>query len=122
MKFKGVLFSRKRPVGEAQQASIPTVVCEREGTKPAGCFRENPRGGGSFAGGRRWLGRCSPLWGCAGRAALATTKIPPRRTPFNSQTGSQGRIEIYERVIILTDPDGTKHSAPHDWFKEVTFK
>jgi hypothetical protein len=34
----------------------------------------------------------------------------------------EGRIEIYERVVIITDPDGTKHCAPHDWFKEITFK
>jgi hypothetical protein len=35
---------------------------------------------------------------------------------------TQGRIEIYERVVVITDPDGTKHCAPHDWFKEITFK
>jgi hypothetical protein len=35
---------------------------------------------------------------------------------------TQGRIEIFERVVVITDPDGTKHCAPHDWFKEITFK
>ncbi len=33
-----------------------------------------------------------------------------------------GHVDIYERVIIVTEPDGTKHSAPPDWFSEVTFK
>jgi hypothetical protein len=35
---------------------------------------------------------------------------------------TQGRVEIFERVVIITEPDGTKHCAPHDWFKEITFK
>src|SRR5437667_3723193 len=35
---------------------------------------------------------------------------------------TEGRVDIYERVIVITDKDGTKHCAPHDWFKEVTFK
>lgn len=35
---------------------------------------------------------------------------------------TQGRVDIYERVVIITDPDGTQHCAPHDWFKEITFK
>ena len=53
-------------------------------------FCENPPGGGSFARGRRWLGRYSPRWGCAGLAALAPAKIPRRSTPRNFQTGSLG--------------------------------
>ena len=35
---------------------------------------------------------------------------------------TQGRVDVYERVVIVTEPDGTKHSAPPDWFSEVTFK
>jgi len=46
------------------------------------------RAGRSFGVGRRWLARPSPLRGCAGLAALANPKIPPRRTPPNFQTGS----------------------------------
>ena len=64
-------------------------VCDRRATKSAGRFRENPPGGGSFAGGLRWLGGYSPLRGCARLAALATTKIPGRRTPLSFRTGSQ---------------------------------
>ena len=44
-------------------------------TKPGGLFRENPSGGGSFADGRRWLGRHSPLRGAArGQGVLAVPK------------------------------------------------
>ena len=46
-------------------------------------------GGGSFACGRRWLGRYSPLRGCADLAAWATAKIPRRSTPRSFQTGSE---------------------------------
>ena len=65
----GVLFSRKRQDGEARRGRIPAVVSDREATKPVGPFRQNPPGGGSFARGRRWLGRHSPLRGCSGLAA-----------------------------------------------------
>ena len=100
-KLRGVLFSGKGPDGDppsqirfggmqARGGSIPSGVCDRRATKPAGPFRENPPGGGSFAGGPRWLDRHSPLRGCSGLAALATAKIPRRRTPLSFQTGSQG--------------------------------
>ena len=88
-KLRGGLFSRKWPDGEARGGSIPAGVCDRRATKPAGRFRENPPGGGSFAGGQRWLGRCSPLRGCAGLAASATTKTPRRRTPLSFRTVSK---------------------------------
>ena len=74
---------------QAREGSIPAGVCDRRATKPAGRFQENPPGGGSFVGGLRWLGRCSPLRGCAGLTAWATTKIPPRRTPRSFRTGSE---------------------------------
>ncbi len=44
----------------------------------------------SFGARQRWLERPSPLRGCSGLAALVNAKIPHRRTPPNSQTGSQG--------------------------------
>jgi hypothetical protein len=90
----GVLFSRKRLEGEARRGRIPAAVSDGGATKPTGLFLENPAGGGSFARGRRWLGRHSPLRGCSWQvrrtlAALATAKIPRRRTPRNFQTGSE---------------------------------
>ena len=88
-KLRGGLFSRKWPDGEARGGSIPAGVCDRRATKPAGRFRENPPGGRSFAGGQRWLSRCSPLRGCAGLAASATTKTPRRRTPLSFRTVSK---------------------------------
>ena len=51
-------------------------------------FFETPPGGGSFARGRRWLGRYSPLRGCSDLAALATAKIPRRSTLPGFQAGS----------------------------------
>ena len=87
----GVLFTGKRLDGEAQRGRIPAAVSNRGATKPAGIFHETPAGGGSFARGRRWLSRHSPLRGCSGFAALATAKIPRRRTPRNFQTGSKRR-------------------------------
>src|SRR6266446_3457914 len=60
-------------------------------TKPDGLLPENPPGGASFARGRRWLVPYSPLRGCAELAALATAKIPRRRPPANSKTGSEAR-------------------------------
>src|SRR5436309_13536543 len=41
---------------------------------------------------------------------------------WSGRNFNEGRVDIYERVIVITDKDGTKHCAPHDWFKEVTFK
>ena len=35
---------------------------------------------------------------------------------------NDGRVDIYERVIVITELDGTKHCAPPEWFSEVTFK
>ena len=87
----GVLFSRKRLEGKARQGRIPAAVSDRGATKPAGLFLENPPGGGSFVRGLRWLGRYSPLRGCSSLAALATAKIPRRRTPRNFQTGSKNK-------------------------------
>ena len=40
-------------------------------------------------GGRRWLGPHSPLWGCSGLAAWATTRIPRRRSPPRFRSGSK---------------------------------
>lgn len=71
------------------EGAYPPEVCDRGATKPAGLLFENPSGDGSVGPGLRWLGRYSPLRGCAGLAALAQPKIPRRRTPSNFQTGSQ---------------------------------
>jgi hypothetical protein len=105
----GVLFSRKRLDGKARQGRlrcatahnlrwetnlqgfgkpIPAAVADRGATQPAGLFLENPPGGGSFVRGLRWLGRYRPLRGCSSLAALATAKIPRRRTPRSFQPGS----------------------------------
>jgi hypothetical protein len=70
------------------EGEYPWWVFDCGATKPAGFLRENPSGGGSFVFGRRWLGRYSPLRGCASLAALAKAKIPRRSTPCNFQTGS----------------------------------
>ncbi len=96
----GVLFSGKGLDGEARvlphgHQRIPAAVSNRGATKPAGLSPETPAGGGSFARGQRWLIRHSPLRGMAsaartsGFAALATAKIPRRRTPRNFQIGSR---------------------------------
>jgi len=71
------------------EGAYPPAVCDRGATKPGGLFPENPPGGGSFVYGLRWLGRYSPLRGCSSLAALATAKIPRRRTSRNFQTRSQ---------------------------------
>ena len=99
---EGVLFLGKRLDGEARRGRIPAAVSDRGATKPAGLFRENPPGDGSFACVRRWLGRHSPLWGCSDLSVLATAKIPHRRTPRNFQTGSlQVRLTAGEAEKLL---------------------
>jgi hypothetical protein len=35
---------------------------------------------------------------------------------------TQDRVDVYEKVIIITETSGTEHCVPHDWFSEVTFK
>ena len=95
--FSGIracLKIRRGPVpeetagGRGATSEHTAEVCERGATKSAGRFRGNPPGGGSFGRGRRWLGPHRPLRVCSALAALATTKIPSRRTPSNFQTGS----------------------------------
>jgi hypothetical protein len=52
-------------------------------------------------------------------------KPVPRAGETGTWTGqnfTQGRVEIYERVVVITGSDGTKHCAPHDRFSEITFK
>src|SRR5437870_3495171 len=74
-----------------EEGEYPWWIFDRRTTKPGSLFRENPKGGESFARGLRWLGRHSPLRGCSGLAALAPAKILRRRTPRNFQTGSKLR-------------------------------
>jgi len=115
----GVLFSQKRPDGEARRGRIPAAVSDRGATKPDGFFCENPPGGGSFVRGLRWLTRHSPLRGCSGLAALATAKIPRRRTPRNFQTGSKSKDLI--QVILIPEPPGGQNSPSIHQFSRSRF-
>ena len=81
-------FRAKGCMARRNEGAYPPAVCDRGATKPSGPLLGNPPGGGSFVRSRRWLGRYSPLRGCADLAALAATKIPRRRTPRNFQSGS----------------------------------
>ncbi len=81
-------FRAKGCMARRNEGAYPPAVCDRGATKPGGPLLGNPPGGGPFVRSRRWLGRYSPLRGCAGLAALAATKIPRRRTPRNFQSGS----------------------------------
>src|SRR6266545_871700 len=92
--YVGSCFRGKGWMARRDEGASPQWGCDRGATKPAGLFRENPPGGGSFACGERWLGRHSPLRGCSDLAALAAAKIPRRRTPRNFQTGSQKRSVV----------------------------
>jgi hypothetical protein len=91
--YPGMLFSSKRPDGEArvlphwhQRISLVDLrLRSNEARRP---FDENPWGGGSFARDPRWLGRYSPLRECSDLAALATAKILRRSIPRSFQTGS----------------------------------
>jgi len=89
-------FRGKGCMARRDEGAYPPAVCDRGATKPGGLFLENPPGGGSFVRGLRWLGRYSPLRGCSvgqsgsDLAALATAKIPRRRTSRNFQTRSKG--------------------------------
>ena len=67
---EGSCFRANGPMARREEGAYPSWVCDRRATKRAGRWRGNPPGGGSFAGGRRWLGRCSPLRGCVALAAL----------------------------------------------------
>jgi hypothetical protein len=35
---------------------------------------------------------------------------------------TSGKIEIYERFIVVTETNGVKDVAPPDWYSEVSFK
>jgi hypothetical protein len=98
---KGPCFRGKGRMARRDEGAYPPAVCNRGATKPVGPFRENPPGDGSFGLGLRWLGRYSPLRGCAGLAALAQAKIPRRRTPSNFQTGSKGLVDGFGRLHRL---------------------
>jgi hypothetical protein len=111
--YPGMLFSNKRPDGEARRrrrlcapAHIPFRETESQGlgspislvglrlrsNEARRPFAENPPGGGSFARGRRWLGRYRPLRGCSDLAALATAKIPRHSIPGSFQTDSKMQV------------------------------
>jgi hypothetical protein len=107
-----MLFSSKRPDGEARvlphwHQRISLVGLRLRSNEARRPFAENPPGGGSFARGRRWLGRYSPLRGCSDLAALATAKILRRSTPRSFQTGSaalaKGVHQIHRRGEIGHD-------------------
>src|SRR5260370_852267 len=86
--FEWCCFRGKGRMARRDEGEYPWWIFDLGATKPAGLFRENPPGGGSFVRGLRWLGRYSPLRGCSGLAALATVKIPRRSAPRSFQTGS----------------------------------
>src|SRR5687768_3526864 len=89
LKFRGILFSRKRPDGEARRGRISLVDLRLRSNEASRPFPRKPSGGGGFFGhGLPWLGAYSPLRGClcpcgSTLAALATAKIPRRRMPRN---------------------------------------
>jgi hypothetical protein len=80
-------FAQIRAVVTRCYALLRVRACLK--TMKAAVFFENPPGGGSFARGRRWLGRYSPLRGCSDLAALATAKIPRPSTLPSFQAGSR---------------------------------
>ena len=41
---------------------------------------------------------------------------------WSSRTYTEGRVEVFEKVIVVTELNGTKHCAPVDWFSQVVFK
>ena len=56
---------------------------------------------------------------------LLWDKPRPRQGETGSssyETFTSGRIEIYEHFIVVTETNGVKHVAPHDWYSEVRFK
>jgi hypothetical protein len=79
------------------EGEYPSWIFDWGATKPAGPWRENPPGGGSFGCGLRWLAPYSPLRGCAGLAASPTAKIPRRSTLPNFQTGSKMSEALHGR-------------------------
>ena len=86
--YEGSCFRGKARMARRDEGGYPPAVSDRGATKPDVLFLENPPGGRSFACGLRWLGPYSPLRGCSALAALATGKIPGRRTRRSFQTGS----------------------------------
>lgn len=67
----------------------------------------------------------SPL--ASGQIVLVTMGDKPvmRAGETGSWSGRNftvGRVEVYEHLVIVTEPDGTKHCAPPEWFSKVSFK
>ena len=75
------------------------------------------------------------LTGCADRQAplakgeLLFCKLWDKPCPRQGEMGSSsfrtmtsGNISFYLGIIIVTEPDGTRHAAPPDWFSELRFK
>src|SRR5258708_21211603 len=69
------------------------------------CFRDNPSGGGSFADGRRWLGRHSPLRGAArrqgplGRRQNRSPRVP---TEFSNRLLAS-LVLVSTKIALLTE-------------------
>jgi hypothetical protein len=80
------------------------------------------------------LAACLMLSGCSPDGPLVKGDIincklwegpRPRQGEIGSSsfnTFTSGRIEIYERFIVVTESNGVKHAAPLDWNSEVSFK
>jgi len=98
---EGSCFRGNGPGARREEGASPSWGFDRGAMKPAGRFHENLPGGGPFAGGRRWLGRYSPLRGCASLAAWPAAKNPHRRTPRSFRTGSQQAMEESPRFQIV---------------------
>ena len=41
---------------------------------------------------------------------------------WSSRTFTEGRVEIYERLVVIIEKNGTRHAAPPDWFSQLDFK
>ncbi len=70
---------------------------------------------------------CSPSPVASGKIVRVTMGLKPVPRPgeggnWSAQTFTQGRVRIYPNIVIVTEPDGTRHCAPPDWCSEITFK
>ena len=82
-----------------------------------------PSGRRVFAGGRRWLGRCSPRWRNADLTALAPTKISPRRPPLSTLKQAL-RIRVCRERIArnYSLPRCSCHIGPSIWSPRLTME
>jgi hypothetical protein len=72
---------------------------------------------------------CSNASAPVARGDVIYCKLWDKPRPLQGEIGSSsfltitaGTIEIYENLVIVTEPNGVKHVAPPDWYSEVSFK